>query len=209
MLVVNAALVKNAKCGDVASIRELKSIIQDDAYLKVQQEKLKLEKQKIALPAQSGTTYNGIPANMVAPSFSAVLRWTEVTMTQDDLKQYCSLCNEIVELQNRIEEHKLSDSVQGSNLVYPYQMQNHKVTGYDEEGALLKQQLRKAKRQKIRIYNYINEIPDSSLRQIFRYKYMDGLSWNNVAAKMGYKYTVESVKKKCQRFFKNVPNVLN
>ena len=73
MLVVNAALVKNAKCGDVASIRELRSIIQDDAYLKLQQEKLKLEKQKITLPAQSGTTYNGIPANMVAPSFSAVL----------------------------------------------------------------------------------------------------------------------------------------
>lgn len=73
MLVVNAALVKNAKCGDVASIRELRTIIQDDAYLKLQQEKLKLEKQKITLPAQSGTTYNGIPANMVAPSFSAVL----------------------------------------------------------------------------------------------------------------------------------------
>ena len=34
---------------------------------------MKLEKQKITLPAQSGTTYNGIPANMVAPSFSAVL----------------------------------------------------------------------------------------------------------------------------------------
>lgn len=121
-------------------------------------------------------------------------------MTQDDLKQYRSLCDEIVELQNRIEEHKLSDSVQGSNPVYPYQMQNHKVTGYDEEGALLKQQLRELRQKKVGIYNYINEIPDSSLRQIFRYKYIDGLSWNNVAAKMGHKYSKDSTRMLATRY---------
>ncbi len=76
ILIVNAALMANAKKGDVASIKELRSIIQDDYYTK---EKLKLEKKKLALevekaasPAPVAQTYNGIPAALVAPAFSAV-----------------------------------------------------------------------------------------------------------------------------------------
>lgn len=77
MLVVNAALLKNAKLGDVASIKELRSIIQDDAYLKqkikIENAKLKLERDKLNPLQTESKAYSGIPANLIAPTFSPVL----------------------------------------------------------------------------------------------------------------------------------------
>ena len=77
MLVVNAALLRGAKLGDVASIKELRSIIEDDAALKhkIKTDKayLELEKQKIMPPVQEDTPYTGIPATMIAPTFAPVL----------------------------------------------------------------------------------------------------------------------------------------
>ena len=50
ILIVNAALLKNAKQGDVASIKELRSIIRDDDLLKhkikTETARLELEKKK-------------------------------------------------------------------------------------------------------------------------------------------------------------------
>jgi PBSX family phage terminase large subunit len=77
LLVVNAALLKKAKSGDVNAIKELRNIIQDDAYtkhkIKLEKEYLKLEKQKSAPPAINTNEYKGIPANMIAPAFAPVL----------------------------------------------------------------------------------------------------------------------------------------
>lgn len=49
MLVVNAALVRAAKNGDVSAAKELRSIIRDDEKLKLDRERLKLEKERLAL----------------------------------------------------------------------------------------------------------------------------------------------------------------
>lgn len=77
MLIVNAALLRSAKTGDVQAIKELRSIIEDDAYLKhkvkYENSKLKLEKEKISKPIQSDIEYKGIPASLIAPAFSQVL----------------------------------------------------------------------------------------------------------------------------------------
>ncbi len=77
MLVVNAALLKKAKSGDVFAIRELRSIIQDDAYLKhkikIETEKLKIEKTRLEPQTPNPTKYAGIPATLIAPTFSPVL----------------------------------------------------------------------------------------------------------------------------------------
>ncbi|MBQ3948423.1 MAG: PBSX family phage terminase large subunit, partial [Ruminococcus sp.] len=77
MLVVNAALLRLAKTGDVQAIKELRSIIEDDAYLKhkikYENSKLKLEKEKIIKPAPVTAEYKGIPASLIAPAFSQVL----------------------------------------------------------------------------------------------------------------------------------------
>ncbi len=76
LLVVNAALLKGAKNGDVSSIKELRSIIGDDYTkhkIKLENERLKLEKQKLFPEKTQGAVYNGIPANMIAPTFSRAL----------------------------------------------------------------------------------------------------------------------------------------
>lgn len=77
MLVVNAALMAKAKNGDVQAVKELRSIIRDDDYLKhkikYENTKLKLEKDKVEKPLPKQNLYNGIPANLIAPAFSSVL----------------------------------------------------------------------------------------------------------------------------------------
>ena len=78
MLAVNAALLKQAKLGDVSAIKELRSIIRDDDMIRhkirYDNERLKLEREKAFPPApESGTAYNGIPANLIAPSFASVV----------------------------------------------------------------------------------------------------------------------------------------
>lgn len=49
MLVVNAALVRAAKNGDVSAAKELRSIIRDDEKLRLDRERLNLEKERLAL----------------------------------------------------------------------------------------------------------------------------------------------------------------
>ena len=77
LLVVNAALLKKAKGGDVNAIKELRSVIQDDVYLKhkmkMDKSYLALEKEKNAPPSVYHKEYKGIPANMIAPTFAPVL----------------------------------------------------------------------------------------------------------------------------------------
>lgn len=77
MLVVNAALMKKAKTGDVAAIKELREIIQDDFFAKeklsLEKEKFKFEKNKKEPLDSPGTIYNGIPASLIAPAFSPAL----------------------------------------------------------------------------------------------------------------------------------------
>lgn len=76
LLIVNAALLAKAKTGDVNSVKELRNIIQDDIYInhKIKMDKahLKIEQQKTEQPIDKNE-YKGIPANMIAPSFSSVL----------------------------------------------------------------------------------------------------------------------------------------
>ncbi len=47
---------------------------------------------------------------------------------------------------------------------------------------------------------YIQSIEDSCLCRIIRFKYLYDLSWQQVAARMGHKYSAESCRKKVERF---------
>lgn len=73
ILIVNAALLKSAKSGDVAAIRELRSIIRDDYKIKIEESRLKLEQQKTKPPTYEAKAYGGIPARLIAPAFSSAL----------------------------------------------------------------------------------------------------------------------------------------
>ena len=55
--------------------------------------------------------------------------------------------------------------------------------------------------ERIRIERYIAEIDDSFLRQIFTYRFINGLPWRQVAACVGGGNTEDSVRMLCKRHF--------
>ena len=77
MLAVNAALMMKAEMGDVAAVKELRSIIGDDQYMdhkiKLEKERLKLDREKAMPLPPEPVKYAGIPASMIAPTFSPVV----------------------------------------------------------------------------------------------------------------------------------------
>lgn len=51
-----------------------------------------------------------------------------------------------------------------------------------------------------RLERYIASIPDSLNRQIFTFRFINGLTWEQVAASIGGRNTADSVKKRCYRY---------
>lgn len=80
LLVVNAALLAAAKAGDVSAIKELRSVIRDDERLKLERDRVNLEKKKFKAanapaPDDGGKpVYCGVPADFVADPFVPLLR---------------------------------------------------------------------------------------------------------------------------------------
>lgn len=50
------------------------------------------------------------------------------------------------------------------------------------------------------VEEYIQSIEDSRIRRIIRYRYIDGLSWVQVAHRMGGKHTAEGCRQSMERF---------
>ena len=53
-----------------------------------------------------------------------------------------------------------------------------------------------------RLERYIGAIDDSIMRQIFTFRFVDGLRWDNVAANMGDGYNTEAIRKAVYRYIK-------
>lgn len=54
-----------------------------------------------------------------------------------------------------------------------------------------------------RLKAYIEAIPDSQTRQIFKLKFAAGLSWRGTASKIGGGNTAEGVRKRVYRYLKS------
>ena len=108
------------------------------------------------------------------------------------LKQYKDLCREIKELENnyikKLENRNVSDIVTGSNNEFPYQTMNFKIEGLvhtDKLRDVLVERKVKCEQLKIKIEEFISNIPDSRTRQVFQYRYIDGLTWQQVSRRIG------------------------
>lgn len=51
-----------------------------------------------------------------------------------------------------------------------------------------------------KLERYINDLPDSLLRLIFTYRFVNGLTWYQVSEHIGMRTTEDSVKKMCYRY---------
>ena len=63
----------------------------------------------------------------------------------------------------------------------------------------------KCEHERERLTQYINGIPDSFIRQIFRLKFLDCMTWDAVAGQLPGVYTGSGVRKKVTRYLDENP----
>lgn len=150
------------------------------------------------------------------------------------LVQYCEMKEEIKDLRRRIQKLDrflenpplVADVVKGTRrdgTIGPI-----KITGIPEPEYIRKQGIRERYRKLLeakeaelleltcQAEEYIQSIPKSELRIMFRLYYIDGLSWIKVAAAMNrmfpkkkVPYTEDSCRMRNNRFLKKIKNVQN
>ena len=62
--------------------------------------------------------------------------------------------------------------------------------------------------ERARLERWISDIPDSLTRQIFTLRFVNGLSWPQVAYSIGGGNTAEGVRKRCNRYLRRQGNTL-
>lgn len=135
-------------------------------------------------------------------------------MSKENLKKYRRLLSEVDLLKRQLEKIEpdfVRDSVNGSNSEFPYTTHKMHIEGYD-----LESYKRKVARLNKRIVNKMNElveekdrlieliygIENSEVRQIFIYRYIDGLAWKEIGDKMNY--GTSTIRLKHDSFIRNL-----
>lgn len=151
-----------------------------------------------------------------------------VEVTKDILIQYCELREEIKDLRERIdrdelrlqrieEEGVVSDTVTGTRAdgtIGSIKITGFPIPEYSTVKAMLKKRIVKLQIMEDELHeavnavdDFINAIPKSDLRQMFRFYYIDDMTWRRVATNMNKRfpnrrisYTEESCRKRHDRF---------
>lgn len=140
-------------------------------------------------------------------------------MDKTILQEYIDACELVKDIEaeiqklNRKKKTVLQTNVKGSMHEFPYVEQHFKVQGttftvkddsrlrYEEK--LLEQQKAKAEQVKLQVEEWMLTIP-SRMQRIIRYRYLEGMSWGQVAIKMGRKASADSVRMELERFLKEI-----
>lgn len=137
-------------------------------------------------------------------------------MDKQILYQYIDACELVKETEEEIRRIKRQrkrieqDVVKGSSHDFPYTPANFHVEGLsysvikdprslEAQEQILEQRKAAAEKIKLQVEEWLVTVPPR-MQRIIRYKVFDGLTWGQVAAKMGRKATVASVKMEFQRF---------
>ena len=131
------------------------------------------------------------------------------------LEQYMDAEEIIKETERDIEHLRkrrktiISGSVKGSMHDFPYAETHFKLEGtsftYEEderlreEERLLEERKDNAKQIKLQVQQWMNSL-STRMQRIIRYKFFEGMSWEQVADQMGRKATGESIRKEFNRF---------
>lgn len=156
------------------------------------------------------------PTSQTSVLFHYIDKYREMqgvgAMDKEQLSQLRYLKREIEMLKSQIEDldyNMTTDSVKGSNPYFPYEERNFiiKGIGYKEYDNKLNRLQRKLNRRVEELMDlveemneYIENIDDSLIRQIITLRYVNGLSWNQVAVSIGGNNTADSVRKVAERF---------
>ena len=109
-------------------------------------------------------------------------------MTKERLRQYCSLVREIDELKERIE--RLRAKCESGAIIITDTPRGGAPPDYMSEllDAISKLRIIESRllSEMVAIEEYISQIQDSTTRMIFRYRYIQGMKWEDIADKVHY-----------------------
>ncbi len=139
-------------------------------------------------------------------------------MQKKDLEQLCHLNREIELLKRQIESISpdiVSDSVKGSSAGFPYTQHTILISGmeglarYDKKLTRLKKQLKRKLDEIMDVVDELNEqislVSDSEMRQILTLRYINNLTWQQVAYHIG-EGDESYPRRKCGKFLKLAEN---
>lgn len=138
-------------------------------------------------------------------------------MDKKILEDYIDACENIKDVEKHIARLKkrkktvIQTNVSGSNPNFPYEKKHFKIQGvqfsYADEDRLrveekiLEERKASAEKLKLEVEQWLNTIPNR-MQRIIRYKIFDGMTWEQVAHRLGRKATRESVRKEYENFLK-------
>lgn len=141
-------------------------------------------------------------------------------INKKDLKQIENIRKEIKYFERKLEKLEskpikiVKDSVQASSTQFPYTRHTAKIEGFENPINIKKyKKLIKSRKYELeKALNHLeyelNNIEDSELRMIIRYRYTDNLNYIQIAHRMNDNdkkiYTEDSVRKKLERFLKKI-----
>lgn len=149
-------------------------------------------------------------------------------LTKNILVQYCEIKGEIKDLRERIDrdeqrlrrikgEGAVSDTVTGTRrdgMIGVIKITGFPTPEYDQVKLMIKKRIVKLRIMEDELQeamnavdDFINAIPKSDLRQMFRFYYIDDMTWRRVATNMNKRfprrrnpYTEDSCRKRHDRF---------
>ena len=134
------------------------------------------------------------------------------------LIDYIDACKIVEETKEEIRKLKknrkriLTDTVKGSSHDFPYTLQTYRTEGLaysvvknpvelNRLEETLKERLQNAEKIKHDVEVWLNTIP-MRMQRIIRYKIFEGLTWAEVAIRMGRKATPDGIRKEYENFMK-------
>ena len=139
-------------------------------------------------------------------------------MDKQILKDYIDACAQVKEIKEALlklrkaKKRREQDAVKGSSHEFPYTAQTFHIEGIaypliqdpgeeDRLEEILRERLRNAERIKHDVEAWLNTIP-MRMQRIIKYKIFEGLTWNQVAIRMGRKATADGVRMEYVNFMK-------
>lgn len=116
-------------------------------------------------------------------------------MTKRMLEEYISKRDEIAELEYKLAHLKDSDTLYSSDIVFDYRTgfpRPQAIVGFDDEEYRRRKALYSSTAERLRsdckaVETWIERIPDSQTRRIFRLRYIEGMTQERI----GYKLHME------------------
>ena len=142
-----------------------------------------------------------------------------MAISKEILTQYMDLKKEVVELKEKIQkidrqieqieqEGAVIDKVMGGEGgLQPFKIEGFPYPRYEYKKAMLNARKsvltdleNEVDETLIEVEKFISEVNDSHIRRIITFRVVDGLTWNEVASRMGGYNTEDTVKKTFYRF---------